>query len=162
VTSLSSALRLAFSKRTGRGFYLRAESFFNIATEVDQLGEDVVAGYGGISLHQQSHGESFLALLQNRFGRKGFYILDEPEAALSPQRQLTMLAVLRNLLDQNDEIQFLIATHSPILLAYPDAQILSFDDGAIHETTWQETGAYQVVARFVSRPEVYLREIFGD
>ncbi len=162
VTPLSRALRLAFSKRTGRGYYLRAESFFNIATEVDQLGSDVVEGYGGISLHQQSHGESFMALLQNRFGRAGFYILDEPEAALSPQRQLTMLAVLRNLLDQNDEIQFLIATHSPILLAYPGAQIFSFDDGAIHETTWQETAAYQVVARFVSRPEVYLREIFGE
>jgi predicted ATPase len=158
VTPLSSALRVAFSKRTGQGFYLRAESFFNIATEIDQLG--VLDAYGDISLHQQSHGESFLALLQNRFGRKGFYILDEPEAALSPQRQLTMLAVLRNLLDHNEEIQFLIATHSPILLAYPDAQILSFDDGVIHETTYRETSAYQVVARFVSRPEVYVREIF--
>ncbi|HEY4089615.1 MAG TPA: AAA family ATPase [Bryobacteraceae bacterium] len=134
--------------------------FFNIATEVDRFG--AADGYGDISLHERSHGESFLALLQNRFGRAGFYILDEPEAALSPQRQLTMLSVLRELLDQNDEIQFLIATHSPILLAYPDAQILSFDDGAIHETTWQETAAYQVVARFLSRPEVYLREIFGD
>ena len=106
--------------------------------------------------------KSFLALLQYRFGRQGFYILDEPEGALSPQRQLAMLSILRELLDQNDEIQFLIATHSPILLAYPDAQILSFDDGAIHETTWQETSAYQVLARFLSRPEVHLREIFGD
>lgn len=158
VAPLSKALRTAFSKRTGQGFYLRAESFFNVATQIDQL--DLLDAYGNVSLHQQSHGESFLALLQNRFGRKGFYILDEPEAALSPQRQLTMLAVLRNLLDHNEEIQFLIATHSPILLAYPDAQILSFDDGVIHETTYRETSAYQVVARFVSRPEVYLREIF--
>jgi predicted ATPase len=158
ITPLSTALRVAFTKRTGQGFYLRTESFFNIASEIDQLG--VQAAYGDISLHQRSHGESFLALLENRFRRKGFYILDEPEAALSPQRQITMLAVLRNLLENNQEIQFLIATHSPILLAYPDAQILSFDDGAIHETTYRETSSYQVMARFVSRPEIYVREIF--
>jgi predicted ATPase len=155
---LSKALRVAFSKRTGQGFFLRAESFFNVATEIDRVGAQ--DAYGDVSLHQRSHGESFLALLENRFGRKGFYVLDEPEAALSPQRQLTMLAVLRNLLEYNEDIQFLIATHSPILLAYPDAQILSFDDGVIHETTYRETSAYQVVARFVSRPEVYVREIF--
>lgn len=155
---LANALRVAFTKRTGQGFYLRAESFFNIATEIDRLG--VVGGYGDISLHEQSHGESFLALLENRFTRKGFYVLDEPEAALSPARQLTMLSVLRNLLEENNEIQFLIATHSPILLAFPGAQILSFDDGAIHETTYRETGAYRVVARFVARPEVYVRTLF--
>ncbi len=158
VTPLSRALRIAFSKRTGQGFYLRSESFFNVATEIDRLG--VRNAYGEVSLHQQSHGESFLALLENRFGRKGFYVLDEPEAALSPQRQLTMLTVLRNLLAANDEIQFSIATHSPILLAYPDAQILSFDEGVIHEIGYRETQAYQVMARFVSRPEVYVREIF--
>jgi predicted ATPase len=104
VTPLSRALRIAFSKRTGEGFYLRSESFFNVATEIDRLG--VRNAYGEVSLHQPSHGESFLALLENRFGRKGFYVLDEPEAALSPQRQLTMLTVLRNLLAANDEIQF--------------------------------------------------------
>ena len=158
VVPLSKALRVAFSNRTGQGFFLRAESFFNVATEIDRLGAQ--DAYGDVSLHQRSHGESFLALLENRFGRKGFYVLDEPEAALSPQRQLTMLAILRNRLEHNEEIQFLIATHSPILLAYPDAQILSFDDGVIHETTYRETSAYQVVARFVSRPEVYIRQIF--
>lgn len=159
ITILANALRVAFTKRTGKGFYLRAESFFNIATEIDRLG--VVGGYGDVSLHEQSHGESFLSL-ENRFSRKGFYVLDEPEAALSPARQITMLAVLKNLLEDNDEIQFLIATHSPILLAYPGAQIFSFDDGAIHETTYREASAYQVVARFVSRPEVYLRELFEN
>jgi predicted ATPase len=157
---LSRALRVAFSKRTGQGFYLRAESFFNVATEIDRMGPEALSPYGDISLHQQSHGESFLALLENRFGRKGFYVLDEPEAALSPQRQLTMLAVLRNLLKDNQEIQFLIATHSPILLAYPGAQILSFDDGVIHEIAYRETNSYKVVARFVARPELYVREIF--
>jgi predicted ATPase len=122
----------------------------------------VNGAYGDVSLHQQSHGESFLALLENRFGRKGFYVLDEPEAALSPQRQITMLTVLRNLLADNQEIQFLIATHSPILLAYPGAQILSFDGGVIHETTYRETPAYQVMARFVARPEVYVCEILAQ
>jgi predicted ATPase len=164
VVPLSRALRIAFSKRTGLGFYLRAESFFNVASQVERLLKDdpsAAEPYGGVSLHEQSHGESFLALLENRFGRKGFYILDEPEAALSPQRQIAMLGVLRDLLEDNDEIQFLIATHSPILLAYPGAQILSFDDGVIHETTYRETSAWKVVARFMARPEVFLREIFG-
>ncbi|HEY1754723.1 MAG TPA: AAA family ATPase [Bryobacteraceae bacterium] len=165
VAPLSKALRVAFTKRTGKGFYLRAESFFNVASEVDQMARDdpasdALAPYGGISLHQQSHGESFLALLENRFFRKGFYVLDEPEAALSPQRQITMLGVLRDLLEDNEEIQFLIATHSPILLAYPGAQIFSFDDGVIREITYRETNSYQVMARFLARPEVYIREIF--
>jgi len=158
VTLLSRALRVAFTKRTGQGFFLRAESFFNVATAVDQMG--VGGGYGEVGLHEQSHGESFLSVLENRFRRKGFYVLDEPEAALSPQRQLAMLAVLRDLLKDNDEIQFLIATHSPILLAYPGAQILSFDDGVIHEIAYRETSSYKIMARFLSRPEVYLREIF--
>jgi predicted ATPase len=155
---LSKAIRVAFTKRTGQGFFLRAETFFNVATAVDQIG--VGGGYGGVSLHEQSHGESFLAVLENRFRRKGFYVLDEPEAALSPQRQITMLGVLRDLLEDNEEIQFLIATHSPILLAYPGAQILSFDDGSIHEVTYRETSSYKIMARFLARPEVYLREIF--
>jgi predicted ATPase len=160
VASLSKALRVAFSARTGQGFYLRAESFFNIATQIDEM--RLQDGYGGRSLHEQSHGESFLALLENRFRRSGFYVLDEPEAALSPQRQLSMLALLRTLLDKNDDVQFLIASHSPILLAYPDAQIFSFDDGKIHEVTYRETSSYQIVSRFLARPEVYLRELFNE
>jgi predicted ATPase len=157
---LSKALRLAFSARTGQGFYLRAESFFNVATQVDEMGlEDA---YGGRSLHAQSHGESFFSLLENRFRRSGFYVLDEPEAALSPQRQLSMLALLRNLLRGNNDIQFLIASHSPILLAYPEAQILSFDGGEIHEVLYRETSPYQIVSRFVARPEVYLKELFNE
>src|SRR5215831_12224070 len=87
------------------------------------------APYGGKSLHEQSHGKSFLALLKNRFFRRGFYVLDEPEAALLPQRQLSFLVLIHDLLENNNEIQFLIATHSPIILAFPGAQILSFDEG---------------------------------
>src|SRR5260221_10781859 len=118
-------MRLAFTKRTGNGFFLRAESFFNVASYIDQA--NASGSYGGKSLHGQSHGESFLSLLQNRFTRSGFYVMDEPESALSPQRQLSFLVLLHDLLTENNEIQFLIATHSPILLAYPNAQIFSFD-----------------------------------
>jgi len=160
IEPLTKALRVGFSKRTGQGFYLRAESFFNVTTRVDDLG--VVDGYGGKSLHMQSHGESFLALIENRFSRRGFYVLDEPEAALSPQRQLSFLARLHNLLEGNDEIQFLIATHSPMLLAYPGAQIFSFDDEVIHEISYQETSPYQIVSRFLEWPDVYLRELFSE
>jgi predicted ATPase len=119
-------------------------------------------GYGGRSLHEQSHGQSFLSLLENRFQRAGFYVLDEPEAALSPQRQLSMLALLRTLLSGNNDIQFLIASHSPILLAYPGAQIFSFDEGKIHEVRYQETSPYQIVSRFLARPDVYLKELFNE
>src|SRR5277367_795875 len=137
IEPLSKALRLSFTKRTGGGFYLRAESFFNVASHVDLVGAS--DSYGGRSLHDQSHGESFLSLLQNRFTRSGFYLMDEPEAALSPQRQLSFLVFLHDLLADNDNIQFLIATHSPILLAYPEAQIFSFDGGLVHQITYRES-----------------------
>lgn len=130
VKPLAKALRLSFTKRTGGGFYLRAESFFNVASYVDQIG--AAASYGNRSLRDQSHGESFLSLLQTRFTRSGFYVMDEPEAALSPQRQLSFLVLLHDLLKENDNIQFIIATHSPILMAYPGAQIFSFDGGKVH------------------------------
>jgi predicted ATPase len=118
--------------------------------------------YGGKSLQAQSHGESFIALLQNRFTRNGFYVMDEPEAALSPQRQLSFLVILHDLLKDNDEIQFLIATHSPILLAYPDAQILSFDGGQIHEISYRESQPFQLVSRFVAAPERYINALFSE
>src|SRR5262249_59577126 len=114
------------------------------------------APYGGKSLHEQSHGESFLALLKNRFFRKGFYVLDEPEAALSPQRQLSFLVLIHDLLEGNNDIQFLIATHSPIVLAFPDAQIFSFDEGKIHEIQYEETPAAQIYRRFVADREAFV------
>ena len=160
IEPLASALRLSFTKRTGDGFYLRAESFFNVASYVDEAG--VSNGYGGKSLHDQSHGESFLSLLQNRFTRSGFYLMDEPEAALSPQRQLSFLVVLHDLLADNDNIQFVVATHSPILLAYPGAQIFSFDGGEIHQIDYRESPPFQLVSRFVTDPERYLRALFSE
>jgi predicted ATPase len=119
-SALCDALRLVRGARRPRtGFFLRAESYFNVATEIDALG--VADSYGGVSLHEQSHGESFLALLMNRFGANGFYVLDEPEAALSPMRQLSALARIHQLVREGS--QFVIATHAPILLAYPGALI---------------------------------------
>ncbi len=125
-SSLHRALRLVRGvKRPRTGYFLRAESYFNVATEIERLdampggGPRIINSYGGRSLHAQSHGESFMALIRNRFGPQGLYILDEPEAALSPRRQLALLAAMQNLASQ--KCQFIIATHSPILLAYPGA-----------------------------------------
>src|SRR5687768_4530105 len=117
------------------GFFLRAESFFNLATDIERLdaepsfGPPLIDSYGGRSLHEQSHGESFLALMKNRFGPNGLYILDEPEAALSPSRQLSLLIRMRELLEEGS--QFIIATHAPIVLAYPGATIYQLDERGI-------------------------------
>jgi predicted ATPase len=160
IEPLVKALRIAFTNRSGRGFYLRAESFFNVATSIDEMGEFLP--YGGRSLHEQSHGESFLALLSHRFHRTGFYVLDEPEAALSPPRQLSFLVLLYDLLKKNEDIQFLIATHSPIILAYPGSQILSFDDGKVKEIGYEETLPYQIFNRFMKDRKHLLRELFSE
>jgi predicted ATPase len=160
IEPLVEALRLSFTKRTGSGFYLRAESFFNVASHVDKVGAS--GSYGDKSLHAQSHGESFLSLLQNRFTRSGFYLMDEPEAALSPQRQLSFLIVLHDLLKENDNIQFIIATHSPILLSYPGAQIFSFDGGKVHQINYRDSQPYLLVSRFVAAPERYINALFSE
>jgi predicted ATPase len=161
VDPLAKALRLAFSVRSGSGFYLRAESFFNVASYVDSTAG--AKGYGGKSLHDQSHGESFISLLQSRFKKSGFYVMDEPEAALSPQRQLTFLALLHDVLREDERsTQCIIATHSPILLAYPGAQILSFDGGQIHEISYRESQPYQLVSRFLAAPERYIKVLFAE
>ena len=160
IEPLVQALRLSFTKKTGNGFYLRAESFFNVASHVDGLG--ALQSYGGKSLHDQSHGESFLSLVQNRFSCSGFYVLDEPEAALSPQRQLSFLVLLHDLEANNDNIQFLIATHSPILLAYPGAQIFSFDGDEVHQISYRESPPFQLMSRFVASPERYMKALFSE
>jgi predicted ATPase len=160
IEPLVKALRLSFTKRTGRGFYLRAESFFNVASYVDQVGAS--ESYGGKSLHAQSHGESFLSLLQNRFTRSGFYLMDEPEAALSPQRQLSFLILLNDLVRGNENIQFIIATHSPILLAFPGAQIFSFDGGKVREIRYRDSQPFQLVSRFVADPDRYINALFSE
>src|SRR5262245_37094727 len=149
-SDLNAFLRVAKSvKRPADGFFLRAESFFNVATQVDNLG--VVDSYGGRSLHEQSHGESFMALMMNRFGGRGLYLLDEPEAALSPQRQLAVLSRMHDLVQE--ESQFIIATHSPILMAYPDAAIFSFSQEGITKVDYYETEHYLVMHDFLANPK---------
>jgi len=164
---LHQYLRLARSARRARdGYFLRAESFFNVATEIERLDTDepgalrsppVIDSYGGRSLHEQSHGESFLALMRHRFNGRGLYILDEPEAALSPTRQLTVLRRLHDL--TREGAQFIIATHSPILMAYPDARILEIDWGMLREVAYTETEHYRVARRFLADHQKALCEI---
>ncbi|HEX7152882.1 MAG TPA: AAA family ATPase [Thermoanaerobaculia bacterium] len=134
------------------GYFLRAESFFNVATQVDELG---VSGYGARSLHEQSHGESFMSLLMDRFRGNGMYILDEPEAALSPNRQLALIARMHDLVKADS--QFLIATHSPIILGYPHARILLIDEGVIRPVEYEETEHYRVTRDFLLRRERMLK-----
>ena len=139
------------------GFFLRAESFFNVATEIENLdaepsfGPPVINSYGGRSLHEQSHGESFLALMMNRFGGDGIYILDEPEAALSPQRQLSVLSRIHDLVNTNS--QFIIATHSPLLMAYPESWIYSCSASGLSRVSYYDTEHYQVTRHFLANPK---------
>jgi predicted ATPase len=144
-------------KRPRDGFFFRAESFFNLATEIEHLDREpataahIINSYGGKSLHEQSHGESFWALVMNRFGGRGFYVLDEPEAALSPQRQLALLSRIHEL--ANDDSQFIITTHSPILMAYPDAWVYQCSAEGIQRVHYQDTEHFQVMHDFVVNPE---------
>lgn len=142
-------------KRPRTGFFLRAESFFNVATEIERL--DVIDSYGSKSLHEQSHGESFLALLKHRFGPQGLYILDEPEAALSPSRQLALLVRMRELIKAGS--QFIIATHAPIVLAYPAAKIYHIDDQGINSVTYDQTEHVQLTRDFLNDRERFLQRL---
>lgn len=164
-SELHEFLRVAKGyKRPRDGFFLRAESFFNVATEIEHLdkgpgGPPIIGGYGGHSLHEQSHGESFLALLMNRFGRQGLYLLDEPEAALSPQRQLAALARLHELVQQ--QAQFVIATHSPLLMAYPDAWIYQCSADGVQRVAYEDTEHYRVTRDFMADPQRVLRALMA-
>jgi predicted ATPase len=144
--------------RPADGFFLRAESFYNVATEVDRLG--VESAYGGLSLHAQSHGESFIALFMDRFFGAGLYLLDEPEAALSPGRQLSVLLRMHDLVRQQS--QFIVATHSPILMGYPGADILLLDGDGIQRVEYEDTEHYVVTREFLNGRERMLRELFAD
>ena len=161
-SELHEYLRVAKGvKRPRDGYFLRAESFFNVATEIEHLDEEpsfgppVINSYGGRSLHEQSHGESFLALMMERFGGKGVYILDEPESALSPQRQLAVLSRIHDLV--LDDSQFVIATHSPILMAYPDAWIYHCSNEGMVRIAYENTDHYKVTRDFLSSPARMLK-----
>ena len=155
-SELHGALRLSKGvRRAGWGYFLRAESFYNVATKEEEYSR----GPGGRPqhFHERSHGESFLSLVQSSFRPDGLYLLDEPEAALSPQRQLTLLAEIDRCAKAG--AQFLVVTHSPILLGLPGAEILSFDDGPVHPCAYEETDSYQVTEMFIRHREQILRRL---
>ncbi|HJJ91288.1 MAG TPA: AAA family ATPase, partial [Methanocorpusculum sp.] len=138
------------------GYFFRAESFFNVATASEKYGTK----YGGKRLHSQSHGESFLAFFQEFSNRRGIYIMDEPEAALSPQRQLTLLLIIAEMAKNGS--QFIIATHSPILLGLPEASIFSFSNGAVSPVSYEETESYQITKMFFENRDRLFEELFED
>ena len=165
---LSRALRLSFDKRSGEGFYFRAESLFNVATYLDELDAQDTGGlilppaldsYGGTSLHSRSHGETFFTVLDHKFRRSGLFLLDEPEAALSPQRQLSFVVLLHDTLREYPDAQFIISTHSPILLATPNAQILSFDQNQIHAINYEDTPAFQITRRVMLDHRSFINDL---
>lgn len=159
-SELHLALRpIRSARRERQGFFLRAESTFNVATYIDDIG--VTNYYGGISLHERSHGEAFLMLIEKKFRPNGLYLLDEPEAALSPSRQMRFLGSLHALVTQGRS-QFIMATHSPILLAYPDARIYECSDAGLRVVKYEETEHYQLTRDFLLNRERFFRELFRD
>jgi len=152
-------------RRPKDGFFLRAESLFNLATNIEELdkapgGPPIIDSYGGVSLHEQSHGESFFAIFMERFGGQGLYLLDEPEAALSPTRQMSLIARMHELIGEGS--QFIIATHSPILMAYPDADILLMTDDGPQTVGYTDTEHYRVTRDFLTNHEKMLRILMED
>lgn len=188
--SLADAIQWSWTKRTRKGFFMRAEDFFGYAkrmaaeqaelrSQIDEpgtrFGSDLarqlaklparnelaaIEGRYGAGLDAQSHGESFLRLFRARFVPDGLYLLDEPEAPLSPMRQLALLALFRQMLAQR--AQFIIATHSPILLAYPGAQILSFDAGRIRPVDYESLEHVNITRDFLNNPQAFLHHLFTD
>lgn len=153
------------------GFFLRAESYYNFASNIDDLDTDepgaetmsspkIINSYGGVSLHKQSHGESFLSMVENRLGGKGIYIFDEPEAALSPARLLELMCHIDRLV-KNDS-QFIIATHSPILMAFPNAEIYELSEVGIRNVDYLETEHFMITKSFLNNPQKFLKEMFRE
>lgn len=143
-------------KKPRDGYFLRAESFYNVATYIEELDDDaggpgIMNSYGDKSLHEQSHGEAFMSLVMNRFGGHGLYILDEPEAALSPLRQMALLSRMNDLIKQ--ESQFIIATHSPIIMGYPDADIWQLSPDGFTKVDYEETEHYKIMRDFIVNRE---------
>ena len=166
VSELSNYLTVVKGVRPRDGFFLRAESFYNVASYIDRMDDEpsfgarLIDSYGGVSLHEQSHGESFLALVKNRFGGNGVYLLDEPEAALSPSRLMTLIVLIKELVEKDS--QFIIATHSPMLMAFPGAQVIELTDGDIRTVSYRQTEHFQLTRRFLDNPEKMLRMLFVE
>lgn len=156
-STLCEALRISRGvKQTKWGYFLRAESFYNVATKEQEYSD---MDHPSQEYHKKSHGESFLALAQTQMKGRGLYILDEPEAALSPQRQLTLLLEMDRWVKHGS--QLLIVSHSPILLSFPGAEILSFDSGNLHPCSYEETDAYRVMSMFINNREQILHQLLN-
>ena len=140
------------------GFFLRAESFYNTASYLDETSS--LKRYGNVSFHKQSHGEGFLSLIENRFLGNGIYLMDEPESALSPSRQMSLLVDIDNLVKSNS--QLIIATHSPILMAYPGACIYQLSQDGIDRVAYRDTEHYQLTRRFLEAPERMIELLFRE
>ncbi|MGR3764498.1 AAA family ATPase [Rossellomorea sp. NS-SX7] len=153
-------------ERAKDNFFFRAETFYNVASNIEEMdsepsfGAKIIDSFGGRSLHEQSHGESFFAAFTERFRGHGLYILDEPEAALSPLRQLSMLARINELVNQGS--QFIISTHSPILMAYPDAKIIELTESGMTEARLEDTGHYSLMKQFIEDRERLLVHLFEE
>lgn len=162
-SELCNAIRLSRGVRFAKsGYFLRAESFYNVATKEEEYSKELEIGsrYVPQEFHKRSHGESFLALVQNCFRPNGIFLLDEPEAALSPQRQLTLLLEIHKLAKAG--AQFIIVSHSPILLSLPGAEILSFGDGKIHPCKYEDTDSYKVISLFINDREQILKRLLEE
>jgi predicted ATPase len=165
VSPLGDLLTLARGARRPRtGFFLRAESMFNVASEIERLQEigpvPILDSYGGTSLHEVSHGEGFLAIAMHRFGPEGLYVLDEPEAGLSPRSLLALMARMADLIAAGS--QFVIATHSPILLAFPGALVLELDEDGLRAVDWDDADAVRLTRGFLEDPSAYLRHLLAE
>lgn len=151
------------SRHPRDGYFLRAESFYNAASYIDEISEGpsfdepVIDHYGGVSLHNLSHGESFMALVDNRFGGNGLYILDEPEAALSPLKQMTLLCHMNRLVKKDS--QFIVATHSPILMAFPGSEVYELNENGIMSVPFDQSEHYKITKRFLNCPDKMLDEL---
>ena len=161
-SDLHKHLRLVRGTRRPRtGYFLRAESFFNVATYIEGLGDPgIAAAYGDRPLHERSHGESFIALVQHRFGPKGLYILDEPEAALSLRGNLALMRRMHDLVAEGS--QFIVSTHSPILLGYPDAKIYVLSSEGIAQVPYEKTEVVELTRAFLDGRDQFLRHLFED
>ncbi|GEN84495.1 ABC transporter ATP-binding protein [Sporosarcina luteola] len=165
-SELDSYIRLVKGAERARDhFFFRAETFYNVATNIEELDQDpygpkIIDSFGGVSLHKQSHGESFFAVFRERFRGNGLYILDEPEAALSPFRQISLLARINELVTEGS--QFIISTHSPIIMAHPLSKIVQITENGIEETTLEQTDHYAIMKQFFDDRERLLHHLFQD
>jgi len=168
-SQLHEAIRVSRGYRKAKwGYFLRAESFYNVATNIEKLDDEeedswtppILTNYGGISLHEKSHGESFLALVENRFGGNGLYILDEPEAALSPMRLMRLMYLMQELVKKDS--QFIISTHSPILMTFPDAEILEITEEGICSVDYKDTEHFIITKRFMDAPEKMIESLLRE